>query len=95
MAPNTQQASLRALSSTVGEFRFKPVKGPYEPWYCGIVEPGSERVLEHWYECPHCKGEYKTRVAVLKHCVGEIGMYPATCYQTKKGGKCFSGCAHP
>lgn len=41
----------------VSFFRFKPVKGPYEPWYCGIVESETERVLEKWWECPHCKNE--------------------------------------
>lgn len=76
------------------EFRIKTVKGPFEPWYCGLVEPGTERALEKWWECPHCQAEYKTRVAVEKHCKGEIGMYPPTCHATKKGGRCYSGCGH-
>jgi hypothetical protein len=39
--------------STMKEFRIKSVKGPFEPWYCGLVEPDSEKVIEKWWECPH------------------------------------------
>lgn len=81
--------------SPLKEFRFKPVKGPYEPWYCGIVESETERVLEKWWECPHCRMEFKRRTICEKHCKGEQGMYPPHCHETKKGGKCYSGCGHP
>jgi hypothetical protein len=76
------------------EFRFKPVKGPFEPWYCGLAEVDTERVLEKWWECPHCQGEYKTRAACEKHAIGVVGQFPATCKETKKGGKCYGGCVH-
>lgn len=75
-------------------FKFKPVKGEFEPWYCGVVETGSERVFEKWWECPHCSREFRTRVACSKHCKGELGMYLPHCLETKKGGRCYSGCPH-
>jgi hypothetical protein len=82
------------MNSLLREFRLKTIKGPFEPWYCGIVEPDTERVLEKWWECPHCQMEFKTRAASLKHCLGEVGQFPATCPETKTRGKCFEGCAH-
>lgn len=80
--------------TTMREFRFKTVKGPFEPWYCGIVEPDGERVLEKWWECPHCGIEFKTRNACEQHCKGKQGQYPPHCHETKKRGKCYSGCTH-
>lgn len=91
----TKQTCSYPANGPFREFRYKPVKGPFEPWYCGLVEPETERVLEKWWECPHCGREKKTRVACEKHCKGEVGMYPPTCQETKKGGKCYSGCTHP
>lgn len=76
------------------EFRFKPVAGVFEPWYCGLAEADTERVLEKWWECPHCGAEYKSRAALCKHCKGEVGMYLPPCEETKKGGKCYEGCKH-
>lgn len=93
-SPFTQPLS-QACKQPTKEFRFKPVKGPFEPWYCGIVEAETERVLEKWWECPHCGQEYKRRVICEQHCKGKQGMYPPHCCETKKGGKCYSGCGHP
>ena len=75
-------------------FRFKPVNGKYEPWYCGIVEADSERVLEKWWECPHCGREYRTRSAADDHAKGRQNQFPPHCQETKKFGKCYEGCKH-
>jgi hypothetical protein len=76
------------------EFRIKSVKGPFEPWYCGLVEPDSEKVIEKWWECPHCATEMNTRKAMMKHCAGVVGQFPASCPEVKANGKCYSGCQH-
>lgn len=82
------------MKSGITQFRFKPVKGPFEPWYTGVVEMRTNRVLEKKWECPHCGMEFHTRLNCEKHCKGKQGMFPPTCKETKKGGKCYSGCLH-
>ncbi len=64
-------------------FRYQPIKSPYEPWYCGIVEKATNRTLETWYECPHCEREFKTRSACEHHCKGKAGQFPPTCPKLK------------
>lgn len=82
------------VATQTREFRFKPTKGPYEPWYCGVLHEDTGYVLKKWWECPHCGGEFRTRKACEQHAKGKQNQFPPTCHQTKKGGKCYGGCTH-
>ena len=74
--------------------RFQPVKGDFEPWYSVISDSETDYVFSFEYECPHCAMKFSTRIAAEKHCKGQVGMYPPTCKETKRGGRCYSGCHH-
>jgi hypothetical protein len=75
--------------------RFKPIPGPYEPWYVVRAELSTNKAIKKRWECPHCGAYFKARNTCEDHCKGKQGMFGPLCSETKRGGKCYNGCEHP